>query len=256
MERGDTAKSSWHGNLSGKGTDAWLAVPRAGACLPAEEVLHKQRHGAKNTAMFGLSDRPPCTAGSPRRGAAFLFAPSAGNRVLNEMPDPSAAALPTFEQLYGELKRLAHHLRARGDGSTLTTTVLVHEVWLKLGTSGTRDRAHFLRLAARAMRQIVVDNARAAGRDKRDGLKVELCEADALPDATPEQALSLDQAISELETQDAPLAQIAELHLFAGCNFAEIAALTERSERTVYREWRAARAYLGRALYGTEQGAA
>jgi RNA polymerase sigma factor (TIGR02999 family) len=179
--------------------------------------------------------------------------------VVNEMPpDEGQHILPTFDVLYAELKRLAHQLRSRGEGNTLTTTVLVHEVWLKLGArlDNANDRPHFLRLAAKAMRQIIVDNARARGRDKRDGIKVELIEAETLPDATPEQTLSLDQALVELEVEDAPLAQIAELHLFAGFNFAEIATLTDRSERTVYRDWRTVRMYLGRALFGAELGGA
>jgi RNA polymerase sigma factor (TIGR02999 family) len=174
--------------------------------------------------------------------------------VNEHQSDAGREALPSFNVLYTELKRLAHHMRTSGEGQTLTTTVLVHEVWLKLGVRlhQVNDRPHFLRLAAKAMRQVIVDAARARSRDKRDGYKVELIEAETLPDATPEQTLSLDQALVELEVEDAPLAQLAELHLFAGFNFAEIASLTERSERTVYRDWRTVRMYLGRALYGAE----
>ena len=173
---------------------------------------------------------------------------------MNTISDDERALPATIESLYGELKRLARQLRSRNDGQTLTTTVLVHEVWLKLGNrlADANDRAHFLRLAARAMRQIIVDNARAHASDKRAGLHVELIEAEMLPAATPAQTIELDHAIGELEREDAALAQIAELYLFAGLNFGEIATLTERSERSVYRDWRDARMYLGRSLFGSD----
>jgi RNA polymerase sigma factor (TIGR02999 family) len=162
-----------------------------------------------------------------------------------------------FALVYAELKRLAHAQLGRGPADTLSTTGLVHETWLKLDRAAAldvRDREHFFCLAARAMRQVLLDRARAAGAAKRpDGaLRCTLDGDDALPfDAarhSPGELLDLDRALSSLASLDARLAEVAELHLFGGLEFAEIAALREQSERTVFRDWRKARAILAAAL--------
>ncbi|HVF35030.1 MAG TPA: ECF-type sigma factor, partial [Candidatus Saccharimonadia bacterium] len=118
-------------------------------------------------------------------------------------------------------------------------------------------REHFFSLAARAMRQILVDRARAAGAAKRPGAglrrtldgdgPLELASADA----SALDLIDLDAALTSLATLDARLAEVAELHLFAGLEFAEIAVLRATSERTVFRDWRKARAVLSTALGGT-----
>ena len=153
-----------------------------------------------------------------------------------------------FQAIYEDLRRRAHlQLSGRRDG-TMSTTLLVHETYLKLaGTHLTlNDRAHFFAIAARAMRQILINAARDRGAQKRGGDQQQVTfDQDAL--ATPELShdlLSLDAAMQALEANDARLAQVVELHFFAGLDFARIAELLELSERTVARDWRAARALL------------
>ncbi len=153
-----------------------------------------------------------------------------------------------FEAIYQDLRQRAHlQLAGRRDG-TLSTTLLVHETYLKL--AGTRlapnDRAHFFAIAARAMRQILINAARDRAAQKRGGDQQQVTfDQDAL--AAPElghDLLGLDAAMKALEAHDPRLAQVVELHFFAGLDFAAIADLLALSERTVARDWRAARAIL------------
>jgi RNA polymerase sigma factor (TIGR02999 family) len=159
-------------------------------------------------------------------------------------PDPSATA--HFDRLYAELKLIAHrHLR--GGGATLQTTGLVHEAWLRLerGAAEVTDEAHLLNLASRAMRQILVDAARRRAAEKRggDGLRVTLTAdlAQAAPEADVD-VLALEQSLRRLERIDPRLAQVVELRFYGGLEFAEIGRVLGLNERTVYRDWRAARA--------------
>ena len=162
-----------------------------------------------------------------------------------------------FTAIYGELKRLAHRQRARSrPGDTLSTTVLVHEVFLKLSAGGAltiRDREHFFALAARAMRQILVDAARTRTASKRggpDAVRVELGEEDAAVAAVADDVVALDRALARLEAVDERLARLVEARFFAGLTDAEVAELLGRNERTVRRDWEKARAFLLRDLRG------
>lgn len=161
-----------------------------------------------------------------------------------------------FSAVYGELKRLAGRQRARSrPGETLSTTVLVHEVFLKLSSGSrlaVRDREHFFALAARAMRQILVDAARARAAEKRGGgaIALELAEGDAAVAAIADDVVALDRALERLEAVDERLARLVEARFFAGLTDGEIAALLGRNERTVRRDWEKARAFLLRELDG------
>lgn len=154
-----------------------------------------------------------------------------------------------FAAVYADLRRRAHQL-ARGAGATLSTTALVHETYLKLAGRdlALNDKTHFFALAARAMRQILLNAARDGLAQKRGGghIVVTLDNALAAPADVGNhfEVVALDQALHGLAVADARLAQIVELHFFAGLGFAEIAELLGRSERTVSRDWRAARALL------------
>lgn len=163
-----------------------------------------------------------------------------------------------FALVYEHLRGLARAQRRRGAADTLSTTALVHEAYLKL-THGDalalESRAHFFNLAARAMRQVLLDRARAIGAAKRpEGrLRVTL-DADA-PAATHIEVLSaelidLDRALARLDAVDARLAELVELRLFAGLEFGQIATLRGVSERTVLRDWRKTRAFLVAELDG------
>jgi RNA polymerase sigma factor (TIGR02999 family) len=143
----------------------------------------------------------------------------------------------------------------RADGATLSTTALVHEVYLKLGGPGVtvaaNDRAHLFALAARAMRQILIDHARHGDRRKRgggvpvlslDGLRE--VPAGAAAAADRESLLALERALDRLATVDGELERLVEWRFFAGLTLEEIAGMTGTSERTLKREWAVARAFL------------
>ncbi len=158
-----------------------------------------------------------------------------------------------FERVYEELRRLARQVRRGRADATLNTTALVHEAYIKLLPSQTlawQDRAHFLRVAARAMRQVLVQAARHRMRQKRGGNALTVAFNEQLHAATVQasELLSLDEALNRLEQLDARQARIVECRFFAGLTVEETAAVLDISTPTVKRDWRAARAWLARAL--------
>ena len=162
--------------------------------------------------------------------------------------------------LYGELHSMARgQLRRRGrPGRTLDTTALVHEAYLKLAGSerqGWNDRRHFLAVAATAMRQIIVDAARARKAAKRGADAEHLWLDQVLVGANPRalDLVILDQSLDKLTELGPRLTKVVELRLFAGLTEREIADVLEVSERTVRSEWRKARALL--AIFLGEAGA-
>jgi RNA polymerase sigma factor (TIGR02999 family) len=159
-----------------------------------------------------------------------------------------------FAMAYEELRRIAHRQRRRvGPSSTLDTTALVHEVYLKLSASPSgqaSDRAHFLSLAARAMRQVLIDHARARVSLKRGGHVVftELNESHGEASGDMVDMLCLDQSLTELAELDARAGQVVELYVFGGLRLEEVAQLQGLTVRTAYRDWRRARAFLVQRL--------
>ncbi|MCD9098914.1 sigma-70 family RNA polymerase sigma factor [Luteimonas fraxinea] len=152
--------------------------------------------------------------------------------------------------LYQELHQMARRQLAGQHGHTLDATALVHEAYLKLiGRHEARfdDRAHFFAYAASAMRSVVVDYARQRLAQKRGG---DLHRVTELPEniesglRLDEDTLALDIALTRLAAVDKRLAQVVELRYFAGLSELEIAALLERSERSIRRDWQKARMYL------------
>jgi len=170
--------------------------------------------------------------------------------------DP-AALKALFSRVYEELKLLARKQLAASAGHTLNTTGLVHEAYLKLAHPqgpDLRGRVHFFALAAKAMRQIVIDHARARIADKRGGENlqfVELDEAAEIADSElgPDDLLRLDRALTQLGADEPRLADLVELRFFAGLQISDIAAMHSVSERTLNRDWRRAKAQLHAALY-------
>lgn len=170
------------------------------------------------------------------------------------MADPNPP-VDLLAQLYADLRSAAQrHMARERAHHTLTATALVHEAWLRLAPP--RDvpfanRAHFYTAATEAMRRVLLDHAKARGRQKRSGPHVPLDLDTPLDLATDDRLgdyLALDEAIEALRAEDPRLAEIVRLRFFAGLSVAETAALLDVSERTVKGEWAFARAWLGRHL--------
>ena len=174
------------------------------------------------------------------------------------LQDPQGAGHALESQampvVYEELRCIAEaSLRHARSPADLQPTALVHEAYVKLlGAHGAevRDRQHFYALAAKAMRQLSVDHARARKAQKRGGDRaaVTLDEAVAHSAGLPFDMLDLDEALSELAELDPREARVVELRFFAGLSMEEIASALEVSVPTIEREWRAARAWLGQRL--------
>ena len=175
----------------------------------------------------------------------------AGPMPPDSPPAPPTAAAPVFEAVYDELRRLAGALlRRHSPGETLNTTGLVHEAYLKLGPdAGATDRAHFFALAARAMRFILVDHARARHAAKRGGHRVTLGPAHDVADVRADEVLALDEALTRLAAEHARLAETVELRFFGGLTHEEVAEARSVSVRTAKRDWELARAWLHRAIH-------
>lgn len=153
-----------------------------------------------------------------------------------------------FKLVYEDLRRIARsHLRGQQTG-TLGTTAMVNEVYLRLAGAdgGWEDRAHFLAVASRAMRQILVSNARKKLAKKRGGGKgaVEFLDHHAPDDPRVLEVLELDQALTQLAELNERLARVVELRFFGDLSIEETAEVLGVTERTVRRDWRKARLFL------------
>jgi RNA polymerase sigma factor (TIGR02999 family) len=158
-----------------------------------------------------------------------------------------------FSATYEELRRLASSVRRDEPGSTLNPTALVNEAYLKLADSlrlVPESKLHFKRIAARAMRQVLVEAARRRSAQKRGG-QMAFVTLDESMDAAVEcsdDIVALDGALDDLAKMEPRQAMIVEYRFFGGMELNETAALLDVSESTIVRDWRAARAWLGREL--------
>jgi RNA polymerase sigma factor (TIGR02999 family) len=152
--------------------------------------------------------------------------------------------------VYDELREIAHrHRLARGEPASLVTTALVHEAYIKLADQSRakwNDRAHFLALAAVAMRHILADRAKARAATKRGGRTVHVTLDDEViaSDDQPEALLQIDEAIDRLEAINARFARVVEYRFFGGLTHEEIAEVLGVTVRTVERDWAKARMLL------------
>src|SRR5438093_10435594 len=158
-------------------------------------------------------------------------------------------------QVYDELRRLAAaYMRRERPGQTLQATALVHEAYLRLAGAGSpwHDKRHFVGIAARSMRQILVERARARGAQKRWAGLNRVSLSDSLAIAADEETMlpALDEALERLEQVDAEQARIVELRYFAGLSIEETADALGMSPATLKRRWALARAWLFRELSG------
>lgn len=156
--------------------------------------------------------------------------------------------------VYADLRRIAaQQLRSNIGHDTLQPTALVNDVFVRLlGAQriDITDRKHFFTTAAKLMRQVLVDRARAKSRDKRGGdwQRVDIVEAAALPIDADTDLPALDEALRKLAVLDVRVAEVVELRCFGGLEVSEVAALLKLDERTVYRDWAMARAWLRQQL--------
>ena len=171
------------------------------------------------------------------------------------VPPPDRRALDElFSATYEELRRLAASVRRHEASATLSPTALVHEAWIKLsGNPAVAETSplHFKRIAARAMRQVLVEAARRRHARKRggpDAVFVTFDESTGAEAAWAEDLLGLDAALESLARLNPRQAQMVESRFFGGLDVAETAELLGVSEATVLRDWRAARAWLSRQL--------
>ena len=167
----------------------------------------------------------------------------------------AAAGDELIETVYGELRRIARgYLRRERTDHSLTPTALVHEAYVRLVDQRRvrwQNRAHFFAIAARVMRRILVDHARARGSLKRgNSRKVPLVDADRAHDPPSVDVLALDVALDHLATIDSRQSQLVELRFFGGLTVDEIAEVLGVAAITVKRDWALARAWLYRELRG------
>ncbi len=198
------------------------------------------------------SERKTVTAAKPTPSADGLAAeptslPAARRQALDQL----------FSVTYEELRRLASSVRRGDPSATLSPTALVNEAWLKLAKSpdvGATSRLHFKRIAARAMRQLLVEAARRRNSGKRGGgakITVTFDEAFQKKPSGEDELLALNTALEALARMNPRQAVMVESRFFGGLDIPETAALLNVSEATVLRDWRAAKAWLTHELRRT-----
>jgi RNA polymerase sigma factor (TIGR02999 family) len=182
---------------------------------------------------------------------------TSSNQVTQLLIDWSKGDQAALDKLtpfvYDELHRIArHYMRRERPGHTLQTSALVNEAYLRLVDQSVpwQNRAHFLGIAARLMRQILVDHARAHKYAKRGGgaQKVSLDQAADLAQARASDLVALDDALNSLAAMDPHQSRIVELRFFGGLTIEETAEVVGLSHATIEREWSAARAWLRREM--------
>ena len=182
---------------------------------------------------------------------AHATSPQRVTQLLANWSQGDDAALTELTPLvYEDLRRLAHrHMGGQRPDHTLQTTALVHEAYLRLADQTNpswQTRAHFFAVAARAMRQILVDYAKSYRSQKRGGgaLKIELDEAALISPEQTTEIVDLHEALERLATLDSRKAEVVELKYFGGLNYDEIAEVLKISPVTVRRDWEFAKVWL------------
>jgi RNA polymerase sigma factor (TIGR02999 family) len=181
----------------------------------------------------------------PSEITLLLRAASGGDR---------AALDAVFSATYEELRSLAHQHRLRWTGNeTMATTVLVHEAWRKLARQErvhTRDRAHFMAVAARAMRQVLVNYAEERAAEKRGGgaRHLSLDEVNPVAPEAAEEVLALHHALERLSVEEPRASRVVECRFFAGLSIDETGDALGVSSATVKRDWALATLWLRKAM--------
>lgn len=163
-----------------------------------------------------------------------------------------------FARVFDEIRRIAAaQVRRVGGENTLSTTAVVHEAYLKLAQGAPvawQDRAHFFAVAARAMRQVLLNHARAHLAQKRGGQRpLPLDDTEIAIDSRAAELIEMDMALDRLTALDSRLGRVVELRYYAGLSVEETASLLGVTDRTIKRDWQAARAFLYRELHGSAE---
>lgn len=201
------------------------------------------RTALRRSTEKGVTSR---RGGASDRDAIAPAPPIVERRALDDL----------FSATYEELRRLASAVRRDDPNATLTPTTLVNEAWLKLAQSprlGSVSRLHFKRIAARAMRQVLIEAARRRKAAKRGGGVALITFDDTLAvsthgDAAAAELLALNDALDDLARLQPRQALMVEYRFFGGLDIVETAELLGVSEATILRDWRAAKAWLAREL--------
>jgi RNA polymerase sigma factor (TIGR02999 family) len=178
-------------------------------------------------------------------------------QLLHRWTKGDEQALPALLPLvYKELRRIAHyHMQSERSDHSLQSTALVHEAYIRLlggQPAGLQNRAHFIAIASRAMRQVLVDYARSRNSLKRDGgFRIDLEDLDNIPVTSDAELQSLDRALEELSRLDDRQAKIVEMKFFGGLSSPEISGVLGISRATVDRDWATARVWLHRQMSRT-----
>jgi RNA polymerase sigma factor (TIGR02999 family) len=174
---------------------------------------------------------------------------------LGETPEERRALDQLFSVTYEELRRLASSVKRSDPGATLSPTTMVNEAWVKLAKSprfASTSQLHFKRIAARAMRQVLVEAARRRNASKRGGgggvTVITFDESQGTKTSCGQDLLALDTALEELARLQPRQAMMVESRFFGGLDITEIASLLAVSEATILRDWRAAKAWLAHEL--------
>ncbi len=188
-------------------------------------------------------------------GTPDRYFPKERARFAGERNDERQALDDLFSLAYEELRRLASSVRRGDPSATLSPTALVNEAWLKLANSpplASASRLHFKRIAARAMRQLLVEAARRRNASKRGGngdfAVITFDESLVQSAKCGSELLALDSALQELARVQPRQALMVESRFFGGLDITETAHLLGVSEATILRDWRAAKAWLAHAL--------
>jgi len=181
-------------------------------------------------------------------------------RLLDKLRQGESISDALFRQVYNELRGLARQHRARWKGNeTLNTTAIVHEAYLKLvgGEGDYANRKHFMAVASKAMRHLLITYAERQSAQKRGGGEAEVTIDEALlvPAETADELLALEDALKRFEAVDPRAAEVVECRFFGGLDADEIAEVLDISRRTVTRDWTAARAWLYAELTRTQGNA-
>ena len=224
---------------------------RPGGGYPLRRCAAVLRYGTRIRRAYARA------VGNRRKARAVACSHDLTHLITAWAAGDAVAGERLWQRVYQELRLSARaRIGALGRGATLDTTGLVHESYLRLagdGLEGYANRKHFYATAAKAMRQIVIDQLRRRNAQQRTPpIDVGPISPQALP--WPDELLDAAAAFDHLQQLDARLAQVAELRIFAGLELTEIAALTGQSERTVRRDWQKARAVLAITLQGGDDG--